>query len=94
MLPMWLGLPAKETAARSPFGHNISSELREVAPLGLAEHSALLAPNDGQFKYSFAFEGDLMSGERARTASRRMKECGSARSGTSMGSSLDLWQTA
>ena len=45
-----LGLPAKETAARSPFG--LISRIEHGLPLAALERVAhLLAPGDAQFKY-------------------------------------------
>lgn len=45
-----LGLPAKEAAARSPFG--LMSRIEDGLPLGALERVArLLAPSDAQFKY-------------------------------------------
>jgi putative toxin-antitoxin system antitoxin component (TIGR02293 family) len=45
-----LGLPAKEIAARSPFG--LMSRIEDGLPLGALDRVArLLAPSDAQFKY-------------------------------------------
>ena len=53
-----LGLPAKETAARSPFG--LISRIEHGLPIAALERVAhLLAPGDAQFKYRLVPEGNL-----------------------------------
>ena len=45
-----LGLPAKELAARSPFG--LMARIEDGLPVGALDRLArLLAPSDAQFKY-------------------------------------------
>lgn len=45
-----LGLPAKEKAARSPFG--LMSRIEDGLPIAALERiSSLVSPNDAQFKY-------------------------------------------
>ena len=86
-----LGLPAKEIAARSPFG--LMSRIEDGLPIGALERVAhLLAPSDAQFKYRLIAKATY---ERRKTALRLSSDEGTrlARVARVWSLALDVWQT-
>ncbi|MDL2398730.1 DUF2384 domain-containing protein [Rhizobium mayense] len=87
-----LGLPAKETSARSPFG--LMSRIEGGLPISALEHvSSLLAPNDSQFKYRFVPKATY---ERRKSSHRLSSDEGMrvARVARVWNLAVDVWQTA
>ncbi len=85
-----LGLPAKEIAARSPFG--LMSRIESGLPVGSLDRLAhLLAPSDTQFKYRLVPKATY---ERRKTASRLSSDEGTrlARVARVWSLALDVWQ--
>ncbi|MER9679186.1 DUF2384 domain-containing protein [Mesorhizobium sp. M0184] len=86
-----LGLPPKETAARSPFG--LMARIEDGLPLGALERvSQLLAPADTQFKYRLVPKATYE--RRKRGALRLSSEEGMrvARVARVWNLALDVWQ--
>lgn len=86
-----LGLPAKEVAARSPFG--LMSRIEDGLPIGALERVAhLLAPSDAQFKYRLIAKATY---ERRKIALRLSSDEGTrlARVARVWSLALDVWQT-
>ena len=86
-----LGLPAKEIAARSPFG--LMSRIEDGLPVGALDRVArLLAPSDAQFKYRLVPKATY---ERRKTALRLSSDEGNrlARVARVWSLALDVWQT-
>lgn len=86
-----LGLPAKEAAARSPFG--LLSRIDDGLPIGALDRVAhLLAPGDAQFKYRLISKATY---ERRKIALRLSSDEGTrlARVARVWGLALDIWQT-
>jgi putative toxin-antitoxin system antitoxin component (TIGR02293 family) len=86
-----LGLPAKEVAARSPFG--LISRIEDGLPIGALDRVArLLAPDDAQFKYRLVPKATY---ERRKTAFRLSSDEGTrlARVARVWGHARDLWQS-
>lgn len=86
-----LGLPPKETAARSPLG--LVSRIEGGLPLIALERVAqLLAPNDGHFKYRFVPKATL---ERRKVSLRLSPEEGMrvARVARVWNLAIDVWQS-
>ena len=86
-----LGLPAKEIAARSPFG--LMSRIEDGLPIGALERVAhLLAPSDAQFKYRLIAKATY---ERRKIALRLSSDEGTrlARVARVWSLALDVWQT-
>ena len=84
-----LGLPVKETAARSPFG--LISRIEHGLPLNSLERVAqLLAPQDAQFKYRLIPKATY---ERRKTAHRLSSDEGMrlARLARVWSVALDVW---
>lgn len=85
-----LGLPAKEAAARSPFG--LISRIEDGLPFGSLERVArLIAPSDAQFKYRLIPKATY---ERRKSAHRLSSDEGIrlARVARVWGLALDVWQ--
>ncbi|WP_214473375.1 DUF2384 domain-containing protein [Mesorhizobium sp. dw_380] len=85
-----LGLPAKEVAARSPFG--LISRIENGLPIGALERVAhLLAPGDAQFKYRLIPKATY---ERRKTVHRLSSDEGTrlARVARVWGLAVDVWQ--
>jgi len=85
-----LGLPAKEIAARSPFG--LMSRIESGLPVGSLDRLAhLLAPSDAQFKYRLVPKATY---ERRKTASRLSSDEGTrlARVARVWSLALDVWR--
>ncbi|MEP9374702.1 DUF2384 domain-containing protein [Mesorhizobium sp. KR1-2] len=85
-----LGLPAKEAAARSPFG--LMSRIEDGLPLGALERVArLLAPSDAQFKYRLVPKATY---ERRKGTHRLSSDEGTrlARVARVWGLALEVWQ--
>ena len=85
-----LGLPAKETGARSPFG--LISRIESGLPVGSLERVAhLLAPGDARFKYRLVPKATL---ERRKSAHRLSSEEGTrlARVARVWSVALDVWR--
>ncbi len=86
-----LGLPPRETAARSPLG--LVSRIEGGLPLTVLERvSQLLAPNDGHFKYRFVPKATL---ERRKVSLRLSPEEGMrvARVARVWNLAIDVWQS-
>ena len=86
-----LGLPAKEAAARSPFG--LISRIEDGLPIGALERVAhLLAPGNAQFKYRLVPKATY---ERRKGALRLSSDEGTrlARVARVWSLALDVWQT-
>ena len=86
-----LGLPARETAARSPFG--LISRIERGLPVDTLERVAqLLAPDDAQFKYRLVPKATL---DRRKSARRLSAEEGTrlARVARVWWLALDVWQS-
>jgi putative toxin-antitoxin system antitoxin component (TIGR02293 family) len=87
-----LGLPAKEAAARSPFG--LISRIEHGLPVDALERVArLLAPGDAQFKYRLVPKATL---ERRKSSHKLSSEEGTrlARVARVWGFALDVWGSA
>ncbi|MER8395134.1 DUF2384 domain-containing protein [Mesorhizobium sp. M1340] len=85
-----LGLPAKEVAARSPFG--LMSRIENGLPIGALERVAhLLAPGDAQFKYRLIPKATY---ERRKAVHRLSSDEGTrlARVARVWGLAVDVWQ--
>jgi putative toxin-antitoxin system antitoxin component (TIGR02293 family) len=85
-----LGLPAKETSARSPFG--LISRIEHGLPIAALERVAhLLAPGDAQFKYRLVPKATF---ERRKVAHRLSSDEGTrlARVARIWSLALDVWQ--
>ena len=86
-----LGLPAKEAAARSPFG--LMSRIEDGLPFGALDRVArLLAPSDAQFKYRLIPKATY---ERRKSAHRLSSDEGArlARVARVWSLALDVWQS-
>jgi putative toxin-antitoxin system antitoxin component (TIGR02293 family) len=86
-----LGLPAREVAARSPFG--LISRIEDGLPVDALERVAqLLAPGDAQFKYRLVPKATL---ERRKGARRLSADEGTrlARLARVWGFAVDVWQS-
>ena len=86
-----LGLPARETAARSPFG--LISRIEHGLPVDtLARVAQLLAPGDTQFKYRLVPKATL---DRRKSSRRLSTEEGTrlARVARIWWLALDVWQS-
>lgn len=84
-----LGLPAREAAARSPFG--LISRIERGLPVDALERVArLLAPNDARFKYRLVPKATL---ERRKSAHRLSSDEGTrvARVARVWAFALDVW---
>jgi putative toxin-antitoxin system antitoxin component (TIGR02293 family) len=85
-----LGLPAKETSARSPFG--LISRIEHGLPIAALERVAhLLAPGDAQFKYRLVPKATFA---RRKVAHRLSSDEGTrlARVARIWSLALDVWQ--
>ena len=85
-----LGLPAKEVAARSPFG--LISRIEDGLPVEALERMAqLLAPEDARFKYRLVPKATL---ERRKGSQRLSSDEGTrlARLARVWGLALDVWR--
>jgi len=85
-----LGLPAKEVAARSPFG--LISRIEHGLPIDALERVArLLAPGDAQFKYRLVPKATF---ERRKNSHRLSSDEGTrlARVARVWGLALEVWQ--
>lgn len=85
-----LGLPARETAARSPFG--LISRIEDGLPIDALERMAqLLAPGDARFKYRLVPKATL---ERRKSAHRLSSDEGTrlARLAKVWSLALDVWK--
>lgn len=86
-----LGLPAKEVAARSPFG--LISRIEDGLPIGALERVArLLAPGDAGFKYRLVPKATY---ERRKGTHRLSSDEGTrlARVARVWSLALDVWQS-
>lgn len=86
-----LGLPAKEAAARSPFG--LIARIEDGLPLGALERvSQLLAPGDAQFKYRLVPKATY---ERRKASHRLSSDEGTrlARLARVWSLALEVWQS-
>lgn len=86
-----LGLPAKEAAARSPFG--LIARIEDGLPIGALERvSQLLAPGDVHFKYRLVPKATY---ERRKAAHRLSSDEGTrlARLARVWSLALDVWQS-
>ena len=86
-----LGLPTKESVARSPF--ELMSRIEGGLPIGALERIAqLLAPQDSQFKYRFVPKATL---DRRKTALKLSSDEGMrvARVARVWNLALDVWQS-
>lgn len=86
-----LGLPVKETGARSPFG--LISRIEHGLPIGSLDRVAqLLAPQDAQFKYRLIPKATY---ERRKIAHRLSSEEGTrlARLARVWSVALDVWKS-
>jgi putative toxin-antitoxin system antitoxin component (TIGR02293 family) len=86
-----LGLPAKEKAARSPFG--LIDRIEQGLPVSVLDHMAqLLAPDDAKFKYRLIPKATY---ERRKKARRLSPEEGArlVRLARVWGAALDLWKS-
>jgi putative toxin-antitoxin system antitoxin component (TIGR02293 family) len=84
-----LGLPAREMAARSPFG--LIERIESGLPIGTLERvSELLAPGDARFKYRLVPKATF---ERRKTAHRLSSDEGTrlARLARVWALALDVW---
>ena len=85
-----LGLPAKEVAARSPFG--LISRIEDGLPIDALERMAqLLAPEDARFKYRLVPKATF---ERRKSAQRLSSDEGTrlARLARVWSLALDVWK--
>jgi len=85
-----LGFPAKEIAARSPFG--LISRIEGGLPIDALDHVArLVAPGDAQFKYRLVPKATY---ERRKVSSRLSSDEGArlARLARVWGMARDVWQ--
>jgi len=85
-----LGLPARESAARSPIG--LISRIESGLPVGSLDRVAhLLAPGDAKFKYRFVPKATF---ERRKSSHRLSSEEGTrlARVARVWSLALDVWQ--
>lgn len=86
-----LGLPAKELAARSPFG--LIARIEGGLPVAALEHVArLLAPDDAHFKYRLVPKATY---ERRKAANKLSSDEGTrlARLARVWGAAVDVWQS-
>ena len=86
-----LGLPARETAARTPFG--LISRIETGLPLAALDRMAhLLAPGNNRFKYRLISKASY---DRRKTASRLSTEEGTrlARVARVWGMAIDVWES-
>jgi len=86
-----LGLPAKEAAARSPFG--LIARIEDGLPIGALERvSRLLAPDDAHFKYRLVPKATY---ERRKATHRLSSQEGArlARLARVWSLALDVWQS-
>ena len=87
-----LGLPAREVAARSPFG--LISRIENGLPVGSLERVAqLLAPGDAQFKYRLVPKATF---ERRKASHKLSSDEGTrlARVARVWSAALDVWKDA